>query len=162
MGLDMYLKASKHTYVSEYENRKDYPAELRKRGFLEQTICEIELPKEFDMYGSRSLECTAMYWRKVNAVHNWFVENVQDGQDDCRSYYVSAGQLTELLETIGRVLEDNALADELLPTASGCFFGNTEYDEGYFEDLMHTYGRLQAILAMPDRDSWSFKYQSSW
>ena len=162
MGLDMYLKVSKHTYVSQYENRKDYPAEFRKRDSLEQTISEIELPKEFDMYGSRSLECTAMSWRKANAIHNWFVENVQDGQDDCKSYYVSVGQLTELLETIGRVLEDNALADELLPTCSGCFFGGTEYDEYYFEILAYTYGRLQAILAMPGRESWSFEYQSSW
>ena len=23
------------------------------------------------------------YWRKANQIHNWFVENVQDGEDDC-------------------------------------------------------------------------------
>ena len=26
------------------------------------------------------------YWRKANQIHNWFVENVQNGEDDCRCH----------------------------------------------------------------------------
>lgn len=37
------------------------------------------------------------YWRKANQIHNWFVENVQDGMDDCGYYEVSRQQLQELL-----------------------------------------------------------------
>lgn len=24
------------------------------------------------------------YWRKANAIHGWFVDNVQKGNDDCK------------------------------------------------------------------------------
>ena len=36
------------------------------------------------------------YWRKANHIHKWFVDNVQDGEDDCREYDVSIEQLHEL------------------------------------------------------------------
>ena len=37
-----------------------------------------------------------IYWRKANAIHKWFVENVQEGVDDCGEYEVTVEQLTEL------------------------------------------------------------------
>lgn len=45
------------------------------------------------------------YWRKANQIHRWFVENVQGGKDDCKSYEVSRAQLGELLETVYEVLK---------------------------------------------------------
>ena len=36
-----------------------------------------------------------------------------------------------------KVLDDNSLAEELLPTRSGFFFGSTDYDEWYFEDIKY-------------------------
>lgn len=44
------------------------------------------------------------YWRKANQIHNWFVENVQDGNDDCGYYEVSRQQLQELLSDCRDVL----------------------------------------------------------
>ena len=38
------------------------------------------------------------YWRKANAVHNWFVDNVQDGNDGCKHYWVSKEDLQKLLD----------------------------------------------------------------
>ena len=56
-----------------------------------------------DMYLSRRLkdntEHEVMYWRKANAIHKWFVDNVQGGEDDCREYPVSNDQLIELRDT---------------------------------------------------------------
>ena len=45
-------------------------------------------------------------WRKANQIHNWFVENVQDGIDDC-SYHneVTKEILEELLDICQRVLD---------------------------------------------------------
>lgn len=51
------------------------------------------------------------YWRKANAIHNWFVQNVQDGEDDCKQYYVSNEQLKELLDLCDKVLT----ASKLIP-----------------------------------------------
>jgi len=50
--------------------------------------------------------CNVMYWRKANAVHRWFVENCQDGNDDCREAYVSQEQLEELRNICERVLAE--------------------------------------------------------
>lgn len=78
------------------------------------------------------------YWRNANAIHKWFVDNVQDGVDDCQKSWVSRDQLVELLALVMAVLEDRSKAQELLPTQSGFFFGSTGYDEWYFKDLEHT------------------------
>jgi hypothetical protein len=168
MGLDMYLKATKHTYKSEYEGREGFSRPellnvIRKdRDAIEQAIHDIEIPKAFDQYGGREFSCDAMYWRKANAIHGWFVDNVQDGQDDCRPYYVHHSQLRDLLGVINQVLDYPEEAEDILPTTSGCFFGHAEYDEYYFDVLTNTQDRLAKILSMPDLDTWSFEYMSSW
>lgn len=104
-------------------------------------------------------------WRKVNAIHNWFVENVQDGVDDCGTYYVSRDNLEALLIVVLTVLENHSKAKELLPTQSGFFFGATEYDEWYYSDLEDTREIVQNALTELNNDkthSISFSYHSSW
>ena len=96
---------------------------------------------------------------KVNAVHRWFVEHVQDGQDDCKSYYVSPEKLQELLHTVNAVIADPRLARQLLPTMYGQFFGGTAYDENYFYGLRQAKEALTAALA---DESCDIEYSSSW
>jgi hypothetical protein len=146
MGLDMYLKATKHTFKSEYEGREGFSQPVKGRDAIEQAIYNIKLPKAFDQYGGREFSCTAMYWRKANAIHRWFVDNVQGGNDDCRTYYVHHSRLRDLLGVINQVLDYPEEAEDILPTASGCFFGHTEYDEYYMDTLRHTQDRLAKIL----------------
>jgi len=102
------------------------------------------------------------YWRKANAIHKWFVENVQNGIDECKDYKVTKEQLKKLLDTISEVLGktpkerlinhltgdnfDIEKAKELLPTTDGFFFGGTEYDEDYVEDLIRTKEFLEELL----------------
>lgn len=46
------------------------------------------------------------YWRKANQIHNWFVENVQDGVDDCDYHNeVTKEDLEELLYICQRVID---------------------------------------------------------
>lgn len=152
MGLDMYLY--KKSYVKNWdhmtpENRHNITIE--KGGKLRtdikpDRICYI-------------VEEVA-YWRKANHIHKWFVENCQDGIDDCRSAYVSREQLQELLDVCKQVRDDHSEADELLPTQSGFFFGGTEYDEYYFNDIDYTIKVLEEILS--EEGSADFEYNSSW
>jgi hypothetical protein len=160
MGLDMYLKAKQYTWVSAYENEPGYME--RKHNSIESAVRDIALPKEFDTYGTRVLSCTAMYWRKANQIHKWFVDNVQNGEDDCGSYYVSIDDLKALVSAIDLALANTSKADEVLPTEGGFFFGGIDYDEWYWQDLEYTKEKISAILAMPDLKDWSFEYQSSW
>lgn len=102
----------------------------------------------------------AMYWRKVNAIHQWFVENVQDNADDCEEYPVSREQLTTLLELCELVANNPNEASNVLPTQEGFFFGGTEYDEWYFDNIKRTVEELRALLNDVEVDT--FVYQSSW
>ena len=45
------------------------------------------------------------YWRKANAIHNFFVENVQDGNDDCGTYNVPKSAIEDLAERCDLVLQ---------------------------------------------------------
>lgn len=38
------------------------------------------------------------YWRKANEVHKWFVDNCQNGVDDCGCYQVDKSDIENLLE----------------------------------------------------------------
>jgi hypothetical protein len=103
-----------------------------------------------------------MYWRKANAIHNWFVQNVQEGEDDCREHIVSIEDLKQLLSVVNSVLQDTSLAEKLLPPTQGFFFGSTEVDEWYFKDLEYTRDRLNELLSSPDIEDIDIYYQSSW
>jgi len=53
------------------------------------------------------------------------------------------------------------MAEEFLPTASGFFFGDTNYDEYYYEYVKDTITLLNTLLiTVPE--NWDFHYQSSW
>jgi wyosine [tRNA(Phe)-imidazoG37] synthetase (radical SAM superfamily) len=97
----------------------------------------------------------AAYWRKANAIHGWFVDNVQDGVDECQESYVSYEQLQELKKLCLEVIETKD-ASKLQPR-SGFFFGSTEVDEYYMEDLKRTVEMLDKLD--PDAD---YYYQASW
>ncbi len=95
MGLDMHLnRCDRRAYgfknldideVKEnkpelYEELKPY---LHKRGS--------------EYYSWESIFEDVGYWRKANAIHKWFVDNVQNEVDDCDYYEVSKEQLEDLL-----------------------------------------------------------------
>lgn len=102
-----------------------------------------------------------MYWRKSNAIHRWFVQNVQNGVDDCDRYPVTWKQLNSLLKTCKMVLKNHQLSSSLLPPQEGFFFGSTEVDENYFEDLKNTVKKLKDVLKVYPEDQ-TFYYYSSW
>ena len=150
MGLDMYL--NKRTYVQQWEHQKPeekYNVEVTKGG----ESANIN-PKKV-----KYIIEEAGYWRKQNQIHRWFVENIQNGTDDCGEYYVSKDALTSLLELCEKVKADNTLADELLPGVSGFFFGGTEYDEWYFNGIDNTIEILKEAL---EDENGEYLYSSSW
>jgi len=69
------------------------------------------------------------------------------------------GKSIELYEE-GEVLEDSTVAQKYLPTGEGFFFGSTEYNQWYWEDLLETKKILEQALESDDRCE--FSYQASW
>lgn len=149
MGLDMYL--SKKTYVKYWDHNGDNNYEVK--------VTKAGQPTNIDPKKVSYIVEEVGYWRKANQIHRWFVENVQKGIDDCGDYYVSKSELETLLELCQKVKADNSLADELLPGASGFFFGGTEYDEWYFDGIDNTIDILKEALENEDAD---YYYSSSW
>jgi hypothetical protein len=150
MGLDMYL--SKRTYVRNWEHQK---TEERH----EVVVTKGGQPTKINPNKVTYIIEEAGYWRKANQIHKWFVENVQNGVDNCGEYYVDSSDLRKLLELCKQVEVDNSLAESLLPSASGFFFGGTEYDEWYFNDISNTIQILEEAL---EDERGDYYYSSSW
>lgn len=112
-----------------------------------------------DIYGA-NVEVTCAYWRKANQIHKWFVDNVQNGEDDCDTYYVSHEKLGELRETCRRALF--AKDPSLLPPHEGFFFGSYDIDEWYWNGIKNTIKQIDRVLALPELSELSFSYTSSW
>lgn len=143
MGLDMYLNAKRFIWHNETD--------------IGEKIAE-SFPELKD-YEVKEVVARALYWRKSNQIHKWFVDNVQGGTDDCGNYYVSREQLEELRQLILEVL-DTKDASKLPPT-QGFFFGSDKVDEWYWDDLRITESSLEKVLA-DFGSGWEFEYHSSW
>lgn len=62
----------------------------------------------------------------------------------------------------GLIIKNTGKAKELLPTQSGFFFGNTDYDERYYRDLVYTSHICEAILNFFEFDNYYLTYSASW
>jgi hypothetical protein len=171
MGLDMYLTANE--YVSRTK-RDNLMGDAPKRNELFDTLSDRR-PGWVDQagYSGISISYPVGYWRKANAIHNWFVQNVQDDRDECQKSYVSPQNLRDLREACQAVLatKNNSLVSVsevavevgLAPLA-GFFFGGTEYDEYYYGDLEYTIKTIDRLEAVGLFDNaWTdIEYQASW
>lgn len=166
MGLDMYLELRKNFSGYEFsgeEKTATYKAIIEAAGMGDAASAESPYA---------TVTTTAIYWRKVNAVHQWFVNELGGGEDTCQEIYVPREKLQELrnlcFEALsipaGMTLEKHA--ETVLPTTSGFFFGSTDYDEYYVQDLQYTMDSIDRVLAaLPDEDEgwdWSLVYRASW
>ena len=175
MGLDMYLvKVTGKVIPDEVKDEvadyidqqigatvifEDYTMEEELNEFKRMTfeICQIIEEKALKVKTEE-----VGYWRKANQIHNWFVNHVQNGVDDCGSYLVTKEQLQELYYTVDVVMLNPERAMELLPTRPGFFFGSCDYDEYYYRDLSQTAEILDSILTYTNFELETIEYQSSW
>jgi len=77
MGLDMFLHRNISTFG--YKDR-NIPDNLKK------AIEALDEATHSCLSGYRE---EVGYWRKANHIHKWFVDNVQNGVDECLTYQVS-------------------------------------------------------------------------
>lgn len=98
-----------------------------------------------------------MYWRKANQIRAWFANNLRCFADNGETQ-VYKEDLESLLTTIEDVLDHPEKAGVLLPPSSGFFFGSTEIDEYYWEDLRNTKEAIERILRETDWDTEDIYY----
>lgn len=161
MGLDMYL--TKRYYIGGQYDFKEV------RGVVDIQAKDGSLrldAKELD-----SLEVHVGYWRKANAIHGWFVNHCSDsGEDDCRPMWVSVERLIKLRELCQKILDmpEGSQREQFirsnLPPTEGFFFGGTDIDEYYFQDLRDTVEILKNVSLKENEDPFfdGYRYQASW
>lgn len=210
MGLDMMLMKAKRyndTTANEISAIGDYVGwKQAKANGVEYAKCTLkewcgvdyrDLPSRdkiafYKQDGNGFKEVA--YWRKANQIHAWFVDRVQDGEDDCKYHdEVTKDVLVDLLDTCktvlascrlvegkvsngysfvngkrvygyvdGLVVEDPSVAQQLLPTQAGFFFGSYEYDEWYVKQIDETIEIIENLLATTNFDEEMIYYVSSW
>lgn len=62
----------------------------------------------------------------------------------------------------GRYIKNPRICKKLLPACKGFFFGNTNYDEYYYDQILYTRDKLEEILDTYDLDIEELYYESSW
>ena len=204
MGLDMYINRRVRGY-------------RKGDGTLSMSFEDYK-SDEWGVGNGETVETEVAYWRKANAIHKWFVDNVQDGVDECQESDIDIDTLKRLrdlcMEVFTRmqgmvlripkkdvdkfkefygdkkeykqriaidpknldaieyatgyhVVADPSACKELLPTTSGFFFGDTEYDGNYFWSLYKTIKMIDRIIAQDEEDRKNgiivdYSYQASW
>ena len=158
MGLDMYLYRKE--YVSTFAWSQD------ERAVKEANLHAV-IANHFNIDPSMSgiyVDYCVAYWRKANAIHGWFVNELGNGVDECQEIYVPREKLVELRELCASVIKQPAMAGDILPPQDGFFFGSGEIDEWYLNDMQLTIDIIDKVLsAIPEDDyGWSFSYRASW
>lgn len=183
MGLDMYL--SKKTYVQNWDHTPDerrYKITIKKGG----KACKEIKPKRITyieeevMYWRKANAIHAWFVKNCqdgnDDCRDAYVssEKLKELRDVCQRVIDASvlvegkikngktmknGEWEDIIED-GKYIKDATVAHELLPTTSGFFFGSTEYDEYYFEDVKDTLEGLDKLIAEdPDAE---YRYHASW
>ena len=138
----MYLEAKKYIYSGD-----------------DSSISKLAKGMAGVDYEIKNITMELAYWRKFNALHNAFMEEVDD---EAREVYIESEKFLDILERMKRVQGDHTLAEETLPTASGFFFGSLEYDDDYFDSIDNTIILFEKLLKDDIFDKYDIYYTSSW
>lgn len=146
MGLDMYLMRFPrvHSYtadeLSNVESYLDYQqlSKSEKAKYTPEEWCGVDvdsLPPEKVLedikrrYGSYGFHEEVGYWRKASEIHQWFVNNVQDGIDDCRYHNEVHEEILQSLYDTCKELLNNV---KLIP---GTIVNGYRYNNGKREAM---------------------------
>lgn len=122
-----------------------------------------------------------MYFRKHNALHAWLIRDDHKDPNDPEVFGIAVtfGSLRKLHKVLSGLVfaieeqkKGTITMEELIskckteyPTKSGFFFGSTEYDNWYFDDVQDDYNAVNSIVtANQDAkdDEIALDYRVSW
>lgn len=115
MGLDMYLKRGKKIPKKSNRQLVDLANKYSwlKESDLDRVPTNIKdyLQKGVSEYSGVHYDLTTEvgYWRKANEIHEWFVQHIQNGVDECNTYIVPKVALQALLSDCKKVLASSEL-----------------------------------------------------
>jgi hypothetical protein len=125
MGLDQTLHANKYQSIARW-NKDD--ENNTARSIIGIVGADKFLTPDPNGYTMTEIKLSVAQWRKANQIHGWFIQNIQNGHDDCREYEVEREQLAELATLCQSVLDNRDKAGEIMPPVAGLFFGSDDFD----------------------------------
>jgi hypothetical protein len=157
----MYLSARRYVGRNDYSDRQNVKV---SSDFNIMVDLAPEGLTKYSDFGGISVSYPIGYWRKANAIHGWFVNELASGVDECQDIYVPREKLVELRDLCKSAVSQPAMAGEILPPVQGFFFGGYEIDEYYIQDLSDTVKMIDHILSIVPEDNWEweFVYRASW
>lgn len=182
MGLDMYL--SKRKYVKNWDHDKDnkWQITVKHNG----KVVKDDMPiKEIVYEAGYWRKANQIHKWFTDNCNNGDDDNGQEyyvSPDQLKTLYETCLEVIKGSELVegkvkngerynpdtgkfepqfedGKLIKDPSVANLLLPTESGFFFGSTEYDQWYLRDIEETVDILEKCLADTSGD---YYYRSSW
>lgn len=135
MGLSMYLY--KELYISEFQG---------KTSLLEPIKDLVGAKDETGNFEHVIVYVPAIYWRGIESIHKWFVDNVQDGCDNCATYHVETDQLRELLEMVRERLKEKP----------------DSMSNAQMSEMERTGRELEREIKFAEEAKCDFSYRASW
>ena len=120
---------------------------------LEKYILEVD--EDQWLYNAEEIG----YWRKANQIREWIVNRFDcEGRFEDNGYTILAPEELQVLRdacmTILEAKEEGmatpTFCSKILPSSDGFFFGSTDYDEWYFEQLEDTVKIIDNALETTD------------
>lgn len=126
---------------------------------------QIQLDKKakdlLKKYGKvESIAVEEIYWRKAHWIHQFFVDEVQDGADNCAEYFVSADDLHKLLDKCTIIIADPSTFDDILPSYQP-YIGDWWEDDRQLNDIKRTKERIDQALPKIENGEIEMYYRSS-
>ena len=168
MGLDMYLVKKKKYARKEWENMKEI-AYWRKANhihnyFVNEVISlKHRKDEDFEYHGDYELIGKPHLVKLLDKV-NYLLDNIilEDGEimNGMRLDKDTGEFVPNMIQ--GKRIANPQICEEVLPRADGFFFGDQEYTQWYYDDLVHTKEMLEKILKEHDFKNYYIYYCASW
>ena len=159
MGLDMFMIKRKKNVKDDEWNEVCYwrKANQIHKWFVDHVQNGVDDCGEYKVTEEQIDELRELCKELVKKIE------LRDGQVYIGSRYDNRdGKFVEIREyKDGKVIANPEVCEEMLPTQEGFFFGHTEYDEWYYEELKDTIEQLEKALAV-DFNEYDLIYTSSW
>jgi hypothetical protein len=147
-------------YINAYEDIFEKIKKYSKSDYIYRkmllSVASIEKVKEFFLKNKYFFyQEEDAYFRKVNFLYRYFSDRLEN--EEC---VVSKEDVEDIIWRCNEVLKNHSLAEELLPTQDGFFFGGISYDDWYFDDVTLCKEKMEKLLEeYGDNDS-AYVYMS--
>lgn len=161
MGLDMYLIPNKKGEKFDYDNKEI--AYWRKANAIHNWIfenCALENQHDYEpilVSKQRLIDLKETCQEVLENIEHCDKKTIKVECGWGRDEFGNPKTLYEDVDVF-----DCELAEELLPTTEGFFFGSTLYDSGYIDDLKDTIMQIDRILEDFDFENDEIYYYASY